>query len=241
MLKDLPLFSLLSEEELAALAPAVQRRSFVGGSLISRAGESADGLYVILSGRVHTYVDNGEARQFLVSILGPYDFFGEMALIDARPCPVSVASQEACEVLYIPRKRLLECLQQNAGAAVFMLHTVLARMDELHRKIEGLALMGVRERVARVLLEAGQDADGEWRVALGTEQIAAMVGASREMVSRVLKGMTESGAVRRERRKLIVLDRSAIEDRIQLTRLHVAGSSDWTPRPTSAEQRAESR
>jgi CRP/FNR family cyclic AMP-dependent transcriptional regulator len=122
-----------------------------------------------------------------------------------------------------------------------MLHMVLARMDELHRKIEGLALMGVRERVARVLLEAGQDADGEWRVALGTEQIAAMVGASREMVSRVLKGMTESGAVRRERRKLIVLDRSAIEDRIQLTRLHVAGSSDWTPRPTSAEQRAESR
>jgi len=79
-------------------------------------------------------------------------------------------------------------------------------------------LMTVYGRVARLLLESGRETDGEWRVELGTEQIAAMVGASREMVSRVLKEMTESGTLGRDKRKLIVLDRAAVADRIRLSR-----------------------
>ena len=237
VIKNLPLLSLLSEAERSALAPAIQRRSFVERSLIVRAGESVDGLYLIVSGRVHTYVENGEAREFLVSMLDADDFFGETALFDARPCPVSAESQEACEVLYIPRKRLVECLQQNSAAALFMLRTALARLDELHRKIEGLALMGVHGRVARVLLEAGHEADGEWRIDLGTEQIASRVGASREMVSRVLKGMTAEGLLRRERRRLVVLDRRAIEDGVQVP----APRCPTREHPVTAEPHAQSR
>ena len=73
-----------------------------------------------------------------------------------------------------------------------------------------LALVNVYGRVAQLLLETGHDADGEWPVGLRAEDIAALVGASREMVSRVIRSMIERGAVRRYKRKLIVKDRSAL-------------------------------
>jgi CRP/FNR family cyclic AMP-dependent transcriptional regulator len=184
-------------------------------ALILRSGEQADGLYILLSGRARVLIDNGDSREFIVSVLGPNDFFGELGLIDDSPCAVTVESQERCEVLVIPRRRVLDCLQQSPDAAMTMLRITLAKLQEAHRKIEGLALMSVYGRVARVLLECGREANGEWRVDHGTEEIAAMVGASREMVSRVLKEMSETGFVRREKRKLIVLDRTAVADRMR--------------------------
>jgi CRP/FNR family cyclic AMP-dependent transcriptional regulator len=213
MLKSVPLFSLMSDEQFASLLPAIQRRSFLSRSLIMRAGENADGLFVILSGRVRVLIDNGESREFIVGTLGPNEFFGEMGLIDGGASPVTIESQEPCEVVYIPRKRLLECLRQNAAASMFILRSALARLREAHHKMESLALMSVYGRVARVLIENAHESAGECHVDLGTEQIAAMVGASREMVSRVLKEMTQSGAIRRSKRKLVVLDRAAVAER----------------------------
>ena len=230
MLKSLPLFSLLTDDQFATLMGSVQRRAYLPHSLILRAGESTDGLYVVLSGRVTVLIDDGEAREFVVSVLGPNDFFGEIGLLDEGPSSVSVESQEACELMYIPRRRLVECLQNNAALAMLMLRTTLARLQEAHRKIEGLALMTVYGRVARVLLETGHEANGEWLVDFGTEQIAAMVGASREMVSRVLKDMTENGAVRRHKRKLVVLDRASVEHRTRLSR-RLAAQSAWGCHP----------
>src|SRR5918912_2740025 len=119
-LKSLPLFAALRADQYAALLPAVQRRTYLAHSLILRSGEKADGLYLILSGHVRVLIDSGESREFVLAVLGPNEFFGEMGLLEDEPCPVSVESQEPCELAYIPRNRLLECLQQNATAAVLM-------------------------------------------------------------------------------------------------------------------------
>jgi CRP/FNR family cyclic AMP-dependent transcriptional regulator len=232
MLKSLPLFSTLSDGEFAKLLPVIQRRTYLARSLILRSGEHAEGLYFILSGRVRVLIDSGESREFIVDVLGPNAFFGEIGLLDEGPCPVSVESQEPCEVLFIPRKRLLECLQHNAAAAMLMFRSALARLREAHRKIEGLALMTVHGRVARLLVESGHEADGEWHVDLGTEQIAAMVGASREMVSRVLKEMTENGTLRRDKRKLVVLDRAAVADCTRLSPGRPTTRTYWNCHPT---------
>src|SRR6185312_5276078 len=97
------------------------------------------------------------------------------------------------------------------SAAVFVLQKALERLSAAHEKMASLALTNVHARVARVLLDNGYDSPGGWRVYPGSEEIAAIVGASREMVSRVLKAMIASGAVRREKRKLVVVDRQALE------------------------------
>jgi len=215
MLRDLPLFSSLSDSQFAALMSCSQRRSYLARAHILRSGEQPDALYVLLSGRARVLIDSYESREFIVAVLGPHEFFGEQGLLDGGASPVSVESQECCEILYIPRRRVLECLQQNADAAMQMLRIALGRLHDAHRKIEGLALMTVYGRVARLLLECGYESNGEWRVDHGTEEIAAMVGASREMVSRVLKDMSETGSVRRDKRRLIVIDRTAVADRMR--------------------------
>jgi CRP/FNR family cyclic AMP-dependent transcriptional regulator len=213
VVKGLPLFSSLAGPELAALLPSVQRRSYPARSIILRGGEPADGLYGILSGRVRVLIGDGEGHELIVSVLGPDEFFGELGLIDGGPRVASVQSQEPCEVLHVPRKTILECLQHNPAVAIAMLRTVIDRLQDAHRRIERLALMDVYARVAGLLIESAREANGEWLVEAGSEQIGAMVGASREMVSRVIKDMIEKGFVRRRKRKLIVLNRASLADR----------------------------
>jgi CRP-like cAMP-binding protein len=94
-----------------------------------------------------------------------------------------------------------------------MLHKIVGRLCETHDKLAHLALTTVEQRVAAALLENSVEANGEWRVQVGSEKISSIVAASREMVSRVLRKLIEEGAVRRHRRKLLVVDRDAVATR----------------------------
>jgi CRP/FNR family cyclic AMP-dependent transcriptional regulator len=211
--KAVPLFATATEEQLAGMVPQMQHRSYRARTCIVRAGEIADGLHVILSGQVKLLVDDGDGHQAILAVLGANDFFGEVGLIDDGPRFADVYSQQDCEILYIPREVLFGWLETDCRAAVSLLRTVTARLAEAQRKIVNLALVDVYGRVARLLLDTGLDMNGEWLVQAGSEQIASMVGASREMVSRVVKDMITRGVVRRHKRKLIVLDRASLMQR----------------------------
>ena len=213
VLKTVPLLSELSAADFEQLLPAVQRRAFSARECILRAGESPDGLYVVVSGRVRLVHQDQEGRALIAEIFGPGELFGEMGLIDASGCPASVVAAESCELVFIPRQEVVECMSRSHAAAMSLLRTALTRLCKAHRQMANLALTKVYARVAQVLMTNGREADGEWHVDVGSEQIAAMVGASREMVSRVLKCMIEKRLVRRFKRKLIVIDREALSVR----------------------------
>jgi len=211
LLKSLPLFSTLNEHEFAAMLPAMQQRTYTPRTCILRAGESGEGLYVVLSGRVRVLLDDGEGHEIIVSVFGPNEFFGEIELMDGGPRLANFDCIQPTEVLHIPRKIVVEWLERDPAASMLLLRTVTRRLADAHQKIGNLALVNVYGRVARVLLEEGHEgATGEWHVEPGAEQIAAMVGASREMVSRVVKDMITRGLVRRHKRKLIVIDRQLL-------------------------------
>jgi CRP/FNR family cyclic AMP-dependent transcriptional regulator len=144
-------------------------------------------------------------------MIGPSEFFGEMSLIDEKPRSASVEALEACEVLYISKPAFMACLKDNFDAAMLILRNVVARLREADRKIASLALMDVHGRVARLLMDLAHDVNGMWVVDTGSEEMARMVGASREMVSRVLKEMRDGGLIRRDKRKIIVLDRASMD------------------------------
>jgi CRP/FNR family cyclic AMP-dependent transcriptional regulator len=209
-LRTQSLFSSFTDRQLTGLVPAVKHRSYEAGAAILRAGITPDGLYVLLSGRAKMVHEDGHGRSLIAAYIGPNEFFGEMGLLEAKPYPATVQAVEQCEVAFVPRKTFLECICENAPAAVYVLQKVLERLAAAHEKMASLALSNVYTRVARVLLENGRQTESGWRVRPGAEEIAALVGASREMVSRVVKGMISSGAVRRERRKLVVIDRQAL-------------------------------
>jgi CRP/FNR family cyclic AMP-dependent transcriptional regulator len=124
-----------------------------------------------------------------------------------------VEALEACEILYISKPAFMACLKDNFDAAMLILRNVVARLREADRKIASLALMDVHGRVARLLMDLARDVNGIWVVDTGSEEMARMVGASREMVSRVLKEMRDGGLIRRDKRKIIVLDRPSMDQR----------------------------
>lgn len=213
ILKTVPLFSLFSDQQLAALFPAIQHRSYPRHSFMLRAGERSDALYIILSGRAKVVIDDGEGREVTLTTIGPSEFFGEMSLIDEKPRSASVEALEPCEVLYISKAAFMLCLKDNFDAAMLILKSVVGRLREADRKIASLALMDVHGRVARLLMDLAREVDGVWVVDTGSEEMARMVGASREMVSRVLKDMRDGELIRRDKRKIIVLDRASMDQR----------------------------
>jgi len=213
ILKTVPLFSLLSDHQLASLFPAIQHRSYPRHAFMLRAGERPDALYIILAGRAKVVIDDGDGREVTLTLIGPSEFFGEMSLIDEKPRSASVEAIEPCEILYISKAAFMTCLKDNFDVAMLILRAVVGRLREADRKIASLALMDVHGRVARLLMDLAREVNDVWVVDTGSEEMARMVGASREMVSRVLKEMRESGLIRRDKRKIIVLDRASMNER----------------------------
>src|SRR5262245_7050671 len=116
-LKSVPLFSGLSEQEIATLANAAIVRSFPKNTIVVTEGERSDSLYVILSGRVKVFVSDEDGRDLVLNVEGAGQYFGELAL-DEGPRSASVATLEACKMAVIPNEVLKAFLASHPGAAL---------------------------------------------------------------------------------------------------------------------------
>jgi CRP/FNR family transcriptional regulator, cyclic AMP receptor protein len=221
VLKSVPLFSLFSDLQLSQLMSCVQHRSYPRNAFILRAGEETDALYIILSGRVKVLIPDEEGHEVILSIMGPHDFFGEMGLLDDQTRSASVETLEPCEMLRMSRAGFTSTLKDNFELAMLIIRSLVKRLRDADRKIESLALIDVYGRVARLLLDLAKNIDGKWIVehAPPKQEIARMIGASREMVSRVVKDLQRKGLIRAEKRRIYVLDQQSMQQRAS-TRHH---------------------
>ena len=197
LLRNVPLFSSLPEHQLALLTGVVSRKSFPRGTSIIAAGDITESLYVVISGRLKVMMSDDEGREVILAILGPNEFFGEMGLIDDHPRSASVVALEVCEVLSLAKRDFKKCLAENFEMAMTVMRGLVKRLREADQKIGSLALMDVYGRVARLLLEMAETVDGQKIVTrkLAKQDIAKMIGASREMVSRVMKDLQSGGYI----------------------------------------------
>jgi CRP/FNR family transcriptional regulator, cyclic AMP receptor protein len=212
VLSNVPFLTSLEERQLDALLPFMRHHAHRRGAFIVRAGEHADRVYILISGRANVILDDGTGREMVLCALGPHEFFGEMSAIDGQPRSAAVQAVEACEVIWFPRTAFLECLSSSPPATMLLVKSLIARLRATDVRVMELAFADVTTRLARVLLQAARDRSGEWVVEQGPEQMARMVAASREMVSRVLKRLQEQRIVRKENRSLILVDRSALRN-----------------------------
>ncbi len=197
VLRAVPLFSSVPDEQLRTLATVVTRKSVTRGATIMVAGDQTDSLYIILSGRLKVMMSDAEGKEVILSILGPGEFFGEMGLIDDSPRSASVLAIEPCELLSIAKRDFNKCLADNFEMAMAVMRGLVRRLREADRKIGSLALLDVYGRVARLLLDMADTVDGQKMVTkrLPKQDIAKMIGASREMVSRVMKDLQLGGYI----------------------------------------------
>jgi len=197
MLRNVPLFAVLDEPELNALAGVMTRRAVPRNRTVLQAGDPTDSLYIILTGRTRVQMSDDEGKEVILASLGPGDFFGEMGLMDEEPRSASVLTTEACEFIVITKDDFKAILKDNFDLAMVIMRGLVKRLREADRKIESLALLDVYGRVARVLIENSDVVDGHKVVKgkLPRQDIAKMIGASREMVSRVMKGLEVGGYI----------------------------------------------
>ncbi|HEY2337596.1 MAG TPA: cyclic nucleotide-binding domain-containing protein [Burkholderiales bacterium] len=197
VLKAVPLFTSFPEDQLRMLTSVVTRKSLPRSSTVMASGDATDSLYIVLSGRLKVMMSDAEGKEVILSILGPGEFFGEMGLIDDAPRSASVVSIEPCELLSIAKRDFKKCLAENFEMAQAVMRGLVRRLRDADRKIGSLALLDVYGRVARLLLDMAETVDGEKIVTkrLPKQDIAKMIGASREMVSRVMKDLQMGGYI----------------------------------------------
>ena len=197
VLKAVPLFANVPEEQLRMLTVVVARKSVSRSTTVMAGGDATDSLYIVLSGRLKVMMSDSEGKEVILAILGPGEFFGEMGLIDDSPRSASVVAMESCELLSVAKRDFKKCLAENFEMAMAVMRGLVRRLREADRKIGSLALLDVYGRVARLLLDMSETVNGEKVVTkrLPKQDIAKMIGASREMVSRVMKDLQMGGYI----------------------------------------------
>jgi CRP/FNR family transcriptional regulator, cyclic AMP receptor protein len=196
-LRRVPLFTGLTESQLEILASGTVRRNYPKGRTIVAEGEPSQSLYILLSGRAKVQRSDTEGKEVILAVLMSGEFFGEMSLIDDAPRSASVITLESCDFLAINKENFKAMLTQNSDLGMAVMRGLVRRLREADKKIETLALLDVYGRVARVLLDFSENVGGERivKAKLPRQEIAKMIGASREMVSRVMKGLEIDGYI----------------------------------------------
>ena len=208
LLRNVPLFSLLPVHQLLLLTQVLLRKPYPRNSTVVAAGDPSDALYVVISGRLKVMMSDKEGREVILAILDQGDFFGEMGLIDQAPRSATVVAMESCELLTITRADFTKCLQKNFDLAMNVIRGLVKRLREADSKIGSLALMDVCGRVARLLLDMAETVDGQKVVTrkLPKKQIAKMIGATREMVTRVMKELETRGHIEVRAKQILLRD-----------------------------------
>ena len=206
VLRAVPLFASVADDQLRMLTTMVTRRSAARNGIVMAAGDSTDSLYIVLAGRLKVMMSDSDGKEVILSILGPGEFFGEMGLLDESPA--SVIAIDPSELLCVSKRDFMRCLQENFEMSMAVMRGLVRRLREADRKIGSLALLDVYGRVARLLLDMAEDVDGTMTVTkrLPKQDIAKMIGASREMVSRVMKDLQTGGFIEVRGQTIIVRD-----------------------------------
>ncbi len=206
VLRNLPLFSGLGDVELEKLSRVASRKRVERGASVVRAGDVTDSLYILLSGRAKVTNTDEEGREIILAWLGPSEFFGEMGLLDGSPRSANVVAAEACELMFLSKDAFQTCLQENFQVAQKLMKILVQRLREADRKIESLALLDVYGRVARLLLDMSEEVDGLRVVKkkISKQDMAKMIGASREMVSKVMRDLELRGYIRYDDDLLVI-------------------------------------
>lgn len=204
-----PLFNGLETFYITGMITRGEVRSWPSGSQVIIEGESGDAVYFILSGRVKVTLYGEEGREIVLSILNEGDMFGEMSIIDDKPRSANVEAIKDLECLVISKSAFIEYLSTHHKVYMRFFAYLTGRLREATRQIGGLALLDVCGRIAHTLIGMAKEgaAAEEKVVAIERpthEELAAMIGSSREVVSRALKKMTQDGYIKIEKGRILL-------------------------------------
>ncbi len=207
-----PMFTALEPEAAAALRASLTEQTLTKGSILFAEGEPGDRLYVILEGKItlgHTSVDG---RESLLAVLGPGEMFGELSFFDPGPRASTATALTDAVVAGLGHEQLSPWLTGRPELASALLQGLARRLRRTNETMADLVFSDVPGRVAKALMDLGEkfgEITPEGLLVthdMTQEEIAQLVGASRETVNKALADFTHRGWIRLESRQVMVLD-----------------------------------
>jgi CRP/FNR family cyclic AMP-dependent transcriptional regulator len=198
-------FAHLDEQALRGLAPGGAVRSFPRNVIVVSEGDPTDSLYVVLSGRVKVFVADENGKELVVNTIGAGDFFGELVL-DGQTRAASVMTLEPSRFFVIPQRDADALLTGNPQFARHLVRKLIGKVRSLTEQVRNLALRDVYSRLVRFLEEQAVEEGGRRvvRERLTQADIAARIGGSREMVSRILSDLSAGGYIAVESKQVVL-------------------------------------
>jgi CRP/FNR family transcriptional regulator, cyclic AMP receptor protein len=206
------LFSALDEEALARVAVRASTVLLDRNDTLFNEGDLADDLYVVLSGRVAIAKHSPDGRESLVALMGPGDMFGEMPLFDDEPRSASVRALERSEVARVPFDAVRAELEARPGLLWDVVAMFASRLRAADDALADAMLLDVVGRTAKRLLELSGNAD-EFVLPLTQEELAGLVGASRERVNKSISAFIRLGWIDQVDRHYRILQRDRLAQR----------------------------
>lgn len=201
--------SVFDAEVMQFLLSDAPRKVYPKNAMVFCAGDVCDGLYLIEYGRVRVVINDDEGREVILTTLAAREYFGEMALIDNEERSATVVTIEETAFRVISKHAFEQLLATRPETAFHLMTNLVKRLREADRKIESLALLDVYGRLARTLLELASEKDGKLVIEKKPthQDLANMIGASREMVTRLLGDLVRGKYISVESDRLILREK----------------------------------
>jgi CRP/FNR family cyclic AMP-dependent transcriptional regulator len=209
MLEAVKIFEGLEPEYIQTIDAMVSVRTLPKRTVIFSQGEESGSLYLVLEGRLKAYLSDAEGKEVILSFIEQGEAFGELSLLDGKPRSASIMALTQTRCAVLSRLHFLNCLNSNPRIAIQLLGLMASRLRNSTASIADFALLDVYGRIARVLMDHAKEDEQGRRVTgpLTHQDIANLVGASREMVTRILNDLRRGGYIGVEH-KCIILNRN---------------------------------
>jgi len=210
VMRSVPYFAHLDAAAMEAVAGKATRRRYSRGELIFLEGDPCAGLHVIQEGRIKLYKVSLEGREQIVRLLGPGQFFNEVAVFDRGSNPVSATAVLDSTVWVVDCGAMVDLVATHQALAAAIIENLASRSRHLLSLVEDLSLRTVSARLAKLLLTRARS-EAEAPQPMTQQEMAAQLGTVREMVGRVLRTFEDEGLIRFDRHRLVILDQEGLE------------------------------
>jgi len=207
-----PLFTALDEAAAVSLRASMDSVKIAKGSILFKEGDGGEHLYVIVDGKLKLGTSSGDGRENLLSILGPGEMFGELSLFDPGPRTSTATAVTDAKLLSLSHEKVIPWLKQNPEVSLQLLTRLSQRLRRTNEAVGDLVFSDVPGRVAKALIDLG-DRFGKTTPEgllvnhdLTQEELAQLVGASRETVNKALADFAGRGWLKLDGRSVLIAD-----------------------------------
>ncbi len=217
VLREVPLFAELPPADFQRCTEIAMARTFKRDEVIFRNDDPGSALFILTSGTVKVCIEDREGREAILKILYPYDFFGEMALLDGLPRSATVKAVEPCQVLVLQRDDFLQLIRDAPQIAMKMLAILSRRLRRTDERIASLVFSDAYGKVARMLLDLAAEKGTKTAHGIAIDakltrsELANLSGVSRETLTRILHEFERSGCLKTERQKILILNETVLK------------------------------